>query len=499
MSAAPFRTRFSFTKVFAVLGLCSLLACATACSSRVSTESIRASIAGDNLKPLKEELQETHAAYGELVTALNLARVCQLKGHWRESIAMYEEALSILEEYERRAVISIRSLAAGAGTILFARGSEGYFGSGYERSLLHTFNALNYIMLGDFEGAAVEARRMEHRQSRWLEESQARIEKHLASSAVASPDDLPPAYSMRELLRDEGVRNLLNNYQDAFSYALSAVLFRLVGDYQAADVGMRRAMALDENATRLFADAWPLPGTARASGKEKKTQTAENRAAVPPLPPKPSTGERALDGAQEDVPDTQEVVILAFTGLAPALNIEHVRIWFPAVGYILLDLPAYARPVHGVAPQASVPTLAQVVFYPLLRIDSLAYSTLWDEVRFEVASAFSRALARASVSAGAYAAAASHEDTRAYASLVGTLTTAIMDLFASSMSESVRNWETLPRVGHIAMTRVPRGGVVVAGAGEKRLSIGLPPEARGIIIVVTELSNAKVKVDYVAY
>lgn len=515
-----------------LLVLCALAALLfSGCAGRVSSSEIRSSIANGSVASLETELGDTHSSHGEMVTALNLARIRQMNGQWRKSIEAYEEASTLLGEYENRAIINVRGLLASAGAATLSRGADSYFGTGYERSLLHTFNALNYVMLGDYAGAAVEMRRMDQRQELWLEESQARIEKALQSgSGYSSPDDLPVGYSMRDMLRDEAVRNLLNNYQDPFSYALGAVLYRINGDYQAADVSMRRAMALDRNAEQLFARAWP----AGNSGKNKKEQHEGGTAKVPPLPLSPPRGEQALDRPATDVPETQEVTILAFTGLAPSLGVENVRLWFPAVGYVLIDLPAYTRPVRGDAPDARVPdgsrpdepgpgesgpdgpgsgksgpgrpdpdapprTLAGFIFYPLLRTDLLAYRTLRDELGAEMALAASRAVVRAGIAGGAYAAAASHKDTRHIAPLVGALTTVILDVFSTSMSGSVRNWETLPNTGYIAMETVPRGSAVTIGRGSAKRLIPLPREARGVIILVTELSRHHVKVSHAIY
>ena len=245
----------SSARLPAALLACILLAgFSCGCASRVPTDEIRASLASGDVQGLGKRLEETHEEYNEMVTALNLARVYQLDGRWADSIRAFSAALDILEEYEARAVINLHALASGAGTLFFSRGAESYFGVGYERSLLHTFNALNYLMLDDITGAAAEIRRMEQRQAFWLEESQARIEKILeeAENSYDSPEELPQGYSLREIMSDEAVRGLVNNYQDAFSYALGAVLLRLAGDAQAAGVHMRRAMALDDKAALFF-------------------------------------------------------------------------------------------------------------------------------------------------------------------------------------------------------------------------------------------------------
>ena len=465
------------------------LAFASGCSSRVSTDAIRSEIASGSLQTLEKELEEAHQDHSEFVTACNLARVYQLSGRWADSIRLFNEALVILENYERRAEINVRAILANAGTILFSRGADEYYGVGYERSLIHTFNALNYLMLGDFSGAAVEMRRMDKRQEIWLEESQARIDKYLESKRrLDSPDNLPVGYSMRDLLSDYAVRSLINNYQDPFSYSLGAVLYRLAGDAQSADVSMRRAMTLNDNAGSLFTAAWP--------GKTLLRPQGDTIPSVPEMPRPYAFGEKE--------PGTQEVTVIAFSGLVPALRVENVRMMFPAIGYILVDLPSYARPVFGVKPMVSVADGsggggAPLELHPLLRTDILAYRTLWDEVSMEMTFAISRALTRAGISATTYAAARSNKDTREYASLISTLTTILMDIFASSMAESFRSWETLPNTGYLAMTAVPRGSTITVSVGGDRVSVHLPHDARGVIILATELSNSNLKVSNVTY
>lgn len=459
------------------------------CAGRTSTASIRDAVASGNVAKLEEELRVTHESYGEMVTALNLARAYQMGGRWKASITAFEDAIVLLEEYESRAIMNVREMLSGVGTIFLSRGAGSYFGTGYERSLLHTFNSLNYLMLGDFAGAAVEMRRMNQRQALWLEESQARIEKHLKDNkSLDSPEALPQSYSMRSLLSDPDVRRLMNNYQDPFSYSLGAILYRLSGDFQAAEVSMRRAVALDDNAKHLFAGAW--------------SRTPEQEAAfeVPRLPVYGLATETTEKAGSGEKPDTyQEVTVIALTGLAPALHVENVRIWFPAIGYILVDLPSYKKAVTGAQPQAFCANGVPATLYPLLRTDILAYRTLWDEVRMEYAFAMTRAATRAGISAATYIAASSNEDTRAYAPLIGALTTIVMDLFASSMAGSVRNWETLPNTGYIAMTTVPRGTGVTIGSDNGLHPIDLPHDARGVIILVNELSNNDVKVSHVTY
>ena len=467
------------SRAIAFLFVCLLF---SGCASRIPTQEIHASFSSGRISDLRKAMEESHASLGEFATALNLARLLQVEGRWADSIRRYDEALAMLEEYESRAIVNAREIMATAGTILLSRGAKTYYGTGYERSLLHTLNSLNYVMLGDFTGAAVEMRRMDKRQEFWLQESQSRIEENL-KAAGGEDVELPVQYSMRELLKDESVRSLVNSYQEPFSYALGAILFRLAGDEQAAAVSARRAAALDDRAAGLFRGAWP-PDVSGKKKRLKKTDERENTG-LPMLPAAPS--------------NMTEVTVVSTGGLAPALQVEQVRVLMPHIGYVLLDLPSYARALPGAVPEVSVLTGDALVFYPLLHTDRLAYRTLQDEIGFEMGSAISRAAVRAGISAAVYAGARSSEDTRDYAELAGALTTLLLDLWTTAMSDAARNWEMLPNEGYIAMGQVPAGSTVVAGAGRERQSLTLPKDIRGVIIMLTCFTGSRMRMDYVTY
>lgn len=454
------------------------------CASHIPTQEIHASFSSGRISDLRAAMEESHDSLGEFTTALNLARLLQVEGRWADSIGRYEEALAMLEAYESRALINVREVMAAAGTILLSRGAKTYYGTGYERSLLHTLNALNYVMLGDFSGAAVEMRRMDKRQEYWLQESQSRIEEGL-KTAEGESVALPAQYSMRELLKNESVRSLVNNYQEPFSYALGAILFRLAGDEQASAVSARRAAALDGRAADLFRAAWPADVSEKKKRRKKAQQEKQKDVGLPALPAAPSR--------------MTEVTVIATGGLAPSLQVEQVRIRMPHIGYLLLDLPSYVHPLPGTMPEASVLSGDSLVFHSLLHTDRLAYRTLQDEIDFEMASAASRAAVRAGISAAVYAGAHSSEEGQNYAELAGTIATLLLDLWTTAMSDAARNWEMLPNNGYIATGLAPAGSTVIAGVGRERQSLTLPKDIRGVIIMLTCFTGSRMRMDYVTY
>ncbi|MDL2306974.1 hypothetical protein LJC48_02955 [Desulfovibrio sp. OttesenSCG-928-C06] len=539
------RTALAVLFLFAALSLC-------ACSSRVSTDDIRSDLAADHLAALTEKFEEAHIEHHELVTALNWARALQLQGRWQESITAYNYGIEILEEYENRAIINMRGILQTTGSILLTRGSEEYFGTGYERSLLHTMNAMNYMMLGDFEGAAVEMRRMEIRQEMWLAEEAQRLQQFLEENKGNYDGDLsslPSGYSMASVLNSPEVRAVAAGYQDPFSYALSAITCRLAEDYQYAGVSLRRAALLNENARELFTRAWNLDDKGKARNEEwhpripqlppanhalaaGSSGTAQGDSTATATASPARTTQTTANTRGKAQKDGQEVVIIVMSGLAPAMHMEQVRIPAPYIGYLMIDLPSYVSAVRPSLPgiefsglaattgtgksagrAASATSAASAASatsggtahsesprpYQLLNTELLAYRVLRDEVRYEIGSAISRALVRAAVSGGAYAIAKSHEDTEAFAPLIGLVANVIMDVFATTTSQSVRNWEMLPAAGYLCMGSVERGGSVRIALGHRESEVTLPPEARGVVIFVSQTTNATMRVDYVTY
>ncbi len=431
-----------------------------------------------------------------MVSALNLARMQQLEGRWRDSIKTYDAALFILEEYERRAVINMRAVLGSVGSVTLARGSGGYYGTGYERSLLHTMNALNYIMLGDFAGAAVEMRRMEMRQELWLEEKEHRLRAAVEaaqrnkSASYGTPDynetSLPPGYSMGQILSSPEIRSMAGGYQDPFSYALSSVLCRIAGDRSYADISLRRACLLSDMANGMFRQAWGA-GQNTARAEQKMLDTYGWLPQTPPLPSKNISGQ-----------PMQEVTLLMLGGVGPALKMEQLRVPNVVTGYVLIDLPAYEPPVPARFPSIEVPG-NDFKLYSLLRSDVLAYRELYDELSYEISASVARAVTRAALASGGFAAGASKDDSKFLAPVLGLMLSMGMDKYAEADAKNVRNWETLPAAGYMGLFSLPRGAAVDISFAGKTRTVSLPETARGVVIVVSQVETSNVRVDYAAY
>lgn len=429
------------------------LAFLTGCTPTVNTQQLDIGVSQkESFSKVIIEMEKDESSQDEMWYWLNLARMYQVQKEYQKSIDAFNKAEAILDEYENRAEISLRNIGEGIGSTLFSKGAETYYAKGYERTLMHTLNGINYSMLGNFEGATVEMRKMEKRQEFWLKESESKIveSKNKKSELQGNPDteSIPAGYSMASLLQDEEVKNMVNNYQDAFSYSLSSIISKISNNNEYSEISKKRAMALSSNAEVLF--------------KEQKLQD-----------------------------NNVEVQVVVLSGQAPAQTIEKLRVPFPYTGYVVLDLPSLSVSKKDVSNVLISTSDIQLDAIRLLKTEKMAYKTLKDEFPMEITKSLVRATSKGVVSKQAY-------DNGGI--LGGLASSIILDATASLMEKSYRNWEMLPNSGFLSKVSVKRGERVLIKIGEREESIFIPENTKnGSLILVSYLTNNNIGIDNVQY
>lgn len=429
------------------------LAFLTGCTPTVNTQQLDIGVSQkESFSKVIIEMEKDESSQDEMWYWLNLARMYQVQKEYQKSIDAFNKAEVILDEYENRAEISLRNIGEGIGSTLFSKGAETYYAKGYERTLMHTLNGINYSMLGNFEGATVEMRKMEKRQEFWLKESESKIveSKNKKSELQGNPDteSIPAGYSMASLLQDEEVKNMVNNYQDAFSYSLSSIISKIANNNEYSEISKKRAIALSSNAEVLF--------------KEQKVQD-----------------------------NNVEVQVVVLSGQAPAQTIEKLRVPFPYTGYVVLDLPSLSVSKKDVSNVLISTSDTQLDAIRLLKTEKMAYKTLKDEFPMEITKSLVRATSKGVVSKQAY-------DNGGI--LGGLASSIILDATASLMEKSYRNWEMLPNSGFLSKVSVKRGERVLIKIGEREESIFIPENTKnGSLILVSYLTNNNIGIDNVQY
>lgn len=425
-----------------------------------TSQQLRTGLSQNNFQTTLSRLSSDKSNENELWYWLDLARLQQANGDFRASILSFEKAYTILDEFENRATISMRNVGSFLGSSFLSKGSQTYYGKGYERTLMHTLNALNYAMLGDLEGSAVELRRMEQRQEFWLRESEEKIKdasdaKVKARQQGGDTSSIPAGYSMATMLEDNDVRAMANNYQDPFSYTLSSIIHDISGLSpllgNSSEISLKRSIALNPESNKVFVK---LPSSIPSNEKMK-------------------------------------ITVIVLSGLAPSIKIEKIRFpIFQGASYTSIDLPSYTLPINDIYPP-SIST-SQLYIQPprLLKSNSMAYKTLKDELPSELAKSIVRATTKG---------VAAKQANDHFGALGGLVASLVMDIGSSYSDSGFRNWEMLPNSGYLAQLEAKRGETITIVLNNHQESIMLPSNKKGVIILVSYLTQDNIRIDHVAY
>lgn len=171
-----------------------------------------------------------------LLYAEEAGRVAQIAGDFAASKDFYQSAVQDYEKFDDKAVISLSDLGAKGSSLLVNDNVIPYRGPGYERILLHQYQALNYLFSGDMTGALVEVRRSNELQ----QIEQQRYES--SSKTVQQMENGTVSAEMDRLSQASG--NLTSSFLSAYSYYMTGLLHELLGEANDAFIDYRKAAQL---------------------------------------------------------------------------------------------------------------------------------------------------------------------------------------------------------------------------------------------------------------
>ncbi|QYK02126.1 COG3014 family protein [Shewanella psychrotolerans] len=181
-----------------------------------------------------------------LLYAQEAGRVAQLEGDFEASKSYYAKAVAAYEKFDDKAVLSASDLGATASSLFINDNVIPYRGPGFERIMLHQYQALNYLFSGDAQGALVEVRRSNELQS--LEQSRyQKSQKSVQSMANGTIDN-----EMDRLANAAGATT--SSFLNAYSYYTTGLLYELLGQPNDAFIDYRKAAQITPNNPYLQQD-----------------------------------------------------------------------------------------------------------------------------------------------------------------------------------------------------------------------------------------------------
>jgi len=400
-----------------------------------------------------------------LLFLLELGTFYHTQREYAKSNAALLEAVQILKEYDARARVSLRDSAAFAAALLVNDKMRPYRGSPFERVLLHTYLAMNFLMQRNLEDARVEVlqayaqqkeAREEHEKS--ILETKREAEKRRLDTAQLMAK-LQVAYAdQRGPLEQAG-----NVYQNAFTYYLSSLIYEMHGEISEAYIDAKTVYSLNPNFLPVRRD---LLRYSRQLGVADYEDW--RRQFGPVLPDALPEGEG-------------EIVLLFECGLAPVK--EEIKLSFPVPvkdhwNIVTVAIPKYRtrnNPVKAARLFADGALLG--VTQPLMNVEATAMQDLWDQALGIALRQLIRASGRVL---------ASEEAKRKGGGLL--FLGVVLAGYAMEQAD-LRSWISLPGNLQVLRTNVPAGchrmeiELVAAGAGS-RTSLGEVSVRAGAVTLI---------------
>lgn len=290
--------------------------------------------AGSVERALAEAEKGWDKGLDRLAYLLEGGMILHVRGKPEESKAAFDEAEFVIRYNEEKALLSLSKGSAQLGTLLVNEKTLPYRGEPFEKVLVNTYKAENYLFLYDYEGARVEIRRSFARQQenrRMHDKEVQRIEEEAREKGLSARSIFREVHSRYEDQRDI-VRRVKNLYEDAFAYYLSAIVYELNREYNDAYIDLEKVHELRPGVPYVEDD---LLRTARLSGLSEGLKAWTERFDRPP---------RLLEEDEEG-----EVFVFFGCGMAPQKRQIKISIPIPEVGWISLAFPKYETVPNPVA------------------------------------------------------------------------------------------------------------------------------------------------------
>lgn len=237
---------------------------------------------------------------------LERGRLAQLSGDAEASRTDLAEVIGVFEQQEDKARISLSSVASTTGSFLTNDNARPYVGRLYEQVFVHQYQALNYLALGDAQGALVEVRRANLVQTEALNQREREVVKaqNKAAEQSEAADFDPGQFDSYFNDMDAAAGRVKTAFQNAATFYLSGLIYEATGLPNDAYIDYRKALELVPDNPYLQRDVVRLGRSLRMPNID-----ALEKKAGKPIPLKAGDGELVVYAEEGYVPTKQPLMI----------------------------------------------------------------------------------------------------------------------------------------------------------------------------------------------
>ena len=365
-----------------------------------------------------------------ILYTMERGRVAQILGSFDVSMRDFAASMETIRENDERARISLSAVGAHAAATAVNDNAIPYEGSGYERVMLHHFQALNYLNKKDLEGAGVEVRRANAEQEDALKRHEEEIEdarKKAEENKIGNPlknRQLTDTYAVL----DDVAGRVKNSFQNAYTFYLSGFIYELLQQPNDAYIDYKKALEIYPENTYLQSDVVRL---AQALNMNEDLEAFKARFPV---------------AASAVSPNSGDLLVLFEDGFTPQKQEVRIVLPIPHVGLLAAAFPIYREkwtPSNSLSVEENRQELG--LTEKICDFRALSVKALQEEIPVIATRQFVRLIAKG----------ATTKKARDKLGLVGEFTMNAYNLI--SEHADLRSWMTLPANAQVLRAALPAG------------------------------------------
>lgn len=385
-------------------------------------------------------------------------RVAHIIGKPDASVRDFGFAMERITLQEERAIISAYSMAENTGAILTNDNAISYQGEGYERVLLHHYQALNFLQKKDLEAAGVEVRRANSEQEDALKRFEKEIDEALEKNvSTNSRGIVERAYARL----DEEAGRIKNSFQNAYTFYLSGFIYELLNQPGDAYIDYKKALEIYPENRYLQSDVIRLAESLGMSEDLSELKTRFN--------PEP-------DGMSGGDGPTGDLMVIFEDGFVPQKQEVKIPLPVPNAGFVSIAFPVYRPSRTNYAPaylEADGRMLGMTE--TICDVRALAVKSLKEKVPVMATRQILRAVAKG----------LSNHAARKELGDLGGLGMTILNHVTENAD--LRSWLTLPANAQILRTTLPAGVHKIdirSGGGWAFSDVEIPAGGKALLQVI---------------
>ncbi|WP_147378779.1 COG3014 family protein [Motilimonas pumila] len=179
-----------------------------------------------------------------ILQLLQQGRALFLAQDFEASLTRFQQAAQVLAQLDRQAQYRLSQGVNLAATTVTNDNLIPYELPDYERTMLHHYLAINYLALSRVEPALVEVRKA--RQAQLMAAQKRQDELRQAANEAAEQGVIPDVNAAFNGYPDMSglIGNVKNGYQNAYTFYVSALLYELVDEPNAAYIDYKKALEI---------------------------------------------------------------------------------------------------------------------------------------------------------------------------------------------------------------------------------------------------------------